>query len=228
MLYDHLINPEVLQFCKKSVALGYVGKSKGKHTLPQEEINSTITEMAMQYPVVSRLKGGDPFIFGRGGEEYQHIIEQGFRCEVIPGITSASGASTSIGMPLTHRDYASQVVFITGHKKSDDDYSAFRGLDLSEKTYVIYMGVTALREIMDAIAEKPGNTEIPVAVIQNATRNNQRVLLGNVGNIASIVQREELEPPALVVVGNVVNYLERISQIRQMIRPVSAEEALLY
>jgi len=217
ILYDQLVNEAVLDHVTPGTKLVYVGKKKGVHVIPQDEINRLLVELADQYDVVSRLKGGDPFIFGRGGEELEHLARHGYSCEVIPGITAASAASASIGLPLTHRDYASQIVFITGHKKEDGDYSAFTELDLRDKTAVIYMGVTALPDMVAEICKKNGNCNIPIAIIESATLPGQRIIRGNLGNIAGIAEKAGIKPPALLIIGNVVNFMDNIEKIKNTV-----------
>ena len=219
ILYDHLINPETLRYCKDSAELLLVGKMKGDRTMPQEEINSLIVQMAKKYPVVSRLKGGDPFIFGRGGEEYEYCLENGFDdVTIIPGITAALGSAASLGMPLTHRDYSSEVTFITGHRKVDDDYSAFDSIVLKNKTFVVYMAVSALGEITGEMLKNPENSDIPVAIVEKATRHNQRMVRGTVSTIADIVKKENVKAPALMIVGDVINFLNKTEELKNKIK----------
>lgn len=227
VLYDQLINPEILRHCREDAEFVFVGKSKGDHTLPQDEINRLIVEKARVYEVVARVKGGDPLIFGRGGEEYEYAVANGFPCEIIPGITAASGASTSGLIPLTHREYSSEVVFMTGHKKKGDDYSSFASLNLYRKTHVIYMAVSAVADIMRQIMTNPGNETVPVAVIEKATRKNQRVLVSTVGSIAGIIEKERVQPPALLIVGEVVLFRERVMQMigSEFDRDISGERS---
>ncbi len=217
ILYDHLINPETLRHCKPDAELHFVGKSKGDHTLPQEGINELIVKLTEKHQVVSRLKGGDPLIFGRGGEEYEYILSHGIPCEIIPGITTAMGAGADLGLPLTHRNYSSEVVLITGHKKKDGNYENFRGLTLKNKTYVIYMVITALRNITDELLKNPENARIPVAIIEKATRKNQRLITGTVENIADVVKKENVQPPAIMVVGEVVNFVAEIEELKSRV-----------
>jgi uroporphyrin-III C-methyltransferase len=215
ILYDQLVNPEVLKYANSDTHMVYVGKKKGAHVIPQDEINRLLVELAGKYDVVSRLKGGDPFIFGRGGEELEHLARNGYNCEVIPGITSASAAAAYSGMPLTHRDYASQVVFITGHKKTNGDYSDFTDLDLEQKTVVIYMGVTALKEMVSEICKNKKNCEVPAAVIEKASLPGMRIIRGKLGNIAQKAIDADIQPPALIVIGNVINFLDTIENIKK-------------
>lgn len=214
ILYDQLVNKEILKYAKPDAELVYVGKSKGRHIIPQEEIHELLIRLSKKYDRIARLKGGDPFIFGRGGEEIEALLPHGLEVEVIPGITSASGAAAALGMPLTHRDYSSEVVFITGHKKMDGDYSAFERIDLEDKTVVIYMGVTAMGDICRALCKGDKTKTTPVAIIENATRENQRVTRCFLGEIGEIADREEISPPALIVIGNVISYLDKIEKIR--------------
>lgn len=214
ILYDQLIDPRILEYARDTAELIYVGKRKGIHILPQEEINAMLVTMARNYDTVSRLKGGDPFIFGRGGEELEYLTRAGFHCEVIPGITAATGAAAAFQLPLTHRDYASEILFITGHKKKDDDYSDFSNLHLKNRTAVIYMGVTALSEMMDQIAANPENKDLPVAVIEKATDNQERMIRGTVSTISHISREEELEPPAIIIIGKVVSYLDQLEHLK--------------
>jgi len=223
VLYDQLINPEILSHCRDDAELVFVGKSKGNHTLSQESINTLLVEKAKQYRVVSRVKGGDPFVFGRGGEEYEVAVRNGFVCEVIPGITSASGAATSGLIPLTHREFSSEIVFMTGHRRERDDFATFAALNLDRKTHVIYMAVSSVREIMLQIMKRPENGTVPVAVIEKATRTNQRIVTGTVETIADRMDESGIEPPALLIVGEVVRFRDRIDEI---LRLKEVEQAL--
>lgn len=221
ILYDQLVNPDVLKYASKTAELFYVGKKKGAHVIPQDKINDLLVKMASKYSVVSRLKGGDPFIFGRGGEEVEHLALHGYDCKVIPGITAASAAASYVGLPLTHRDYASEIIFITGHKKEDADYSLFTGLDLEDKTAVIYMGVTALPEMVSEICKKNGNCNIPVAIIENASLPQQRIIRGQLGNIAEIAEKSNVQPPALIIMGKIINFIDRLEEIKNTVAPLS-------
>lgn len=228
ILYDHLINPETLRHCKETAEFIFVGKSKGDHTLPQEQINDLMVNLARRHNVVSRLKGGDPLIFGRGGEEYAHILRHGIDCEIIPGITAAMGGGASLGLPLTHRDYASEVVLITGHKKKDGIYSDFTALNLKNKTYVVYMAITAMREITDEILKNPENTNIPVAIIEKATRNKQRFITGTVGTITRIVKDKNVQPPAIMIIGEVVNFVKETDELKSLLKKKNTDFQNLY
>lgn len=225
ILYDQLVNPEILKHAKPEAKLVFVGKSKGRHIIPQEEINKLIAELAETHAIVSRLKGGDPFIFGRGGEEIEFLLQRGYCVQVIPGITAASGAAASIGLPLTHRDYASEVSFITGHKKMDGDYSGFDSLDLKNRTVVIYMGVSALPEMMREICKNPENCDIPFVIVEKASTKDERVIRGRLKDLIEISQKEQLNPPALLIIGNIVNYLDATAAIQKKIKAQKMEGA---
>ena len=223
ILYDQLVNPEILQHARPGTELVFVGKSKGRHVVPQEEINKLLADLAGKYTTVSRLKGGDPFIFGRGGEEIEFMLERGYCVEVIPGVTAASGAAASIGLPLTHRDYSSEVSFITGHKKMDGNYSDFTSLNIENRTVVIYMGVSALPEMAKEICRKPDNCKIPFVIVEKASTKNERVIRGRLGEIAEIAEKEKVSPPALLIIGNIVNYLDTIEKIKSHVQNQTTE-----
>lgn len=208
VVYDHLVGSGILHHCKPAVDLIFAGKEKGNHALPQDKINALLAELVERHALVVRLKGGDPFVFGRGGEEMEHLLALGIECEVVPGITAACGAAASLGLPLTHRDYSSEIRFLTGHKRTDGDYTHFENVDLSRQTCVVYMGLTILPEIMRIVAGTANNATEPVCVISHATRNNQQFRTGTVETIAALLESNPVSSPALVVMGRVVHALE--------------------
>lgn len=214
ILYDQLINPEVLRHARSDAELVYVGKSMGDHTLPQNEINQLLVDLTHKYGTVSRVKGGDPLTFGRGGEEYEFILRHGIPCEIIPGITSAIASSAIFGMPLTHREYASSVTFMTGHKKAPGEPSDFTALDLKKRTIVVYMGLSSLSDIMDALQKNPENLHTPVAIVEKVSRANQRILFGEVGTITTIVAGADVKSPALIVIGDVVSFAQSLQSVK--------------
>ncbi len=206
ILYDHLIPPELLRLAKPTAQIISVGKSAGRHTIPQPEINELIIEKAKQNNIIVRLKGGDPFLFGRGAEEAEACAEAGIPFEVVPGITSALAAPSYAGIPPTHRDYASSVAIITGHRKDD------RPLKIPKADSLIFlMGVANIQKIIDSLtdADWPGNTKI--AAIQNGTCYNQKVITGTLVNFVETVQKENLKPPAVFIVGKVVEMHETLN-----------------
>lgn len=208
VLYDKLINSEILNYARKDALKIFVGKSKGCHSLTQEEICELLVYYADRFPVVSRLKGGDPFIFGRGGEEYDYLKMRGFECKVIPGVTAAFGAAASLNLPLTHRDHASEVVFLTAHRKVGDGYTSLKNRDFENKTYIIYMGLTRLQDICNEILETdPKLFQLPIAIIEKASFPEQRHIVGNIGNICDKLEEANLESPCLIIIGDVVSRL---------------------
>ncbi|MBI3394803.1 MAG: uroporphyrinogen-III C-methyltransferase [Spirochaetia bacterium] len=226
VVYDQLVGSEILHHCRSSAELIFAGKTKGNHTLPQHETNALLADLASRYALVVRLKGGDPLVFGRGGEEQEYLQSRGIECDVVPGITAASGAAASLGLPLTHRDSSSQILFLTGHKRSDGDYAHFRGLDLSRQTCVVYMGLTIISDIILNVSQDAANVDEPVCVVSNATRANQRFVTGTVGNILGRVHDAGIDSPALVIMGRVVNHLNKREALRTLsLASLQAEKA---
>ena len=210
VVYDHLVSREILDLVRAEAELIYVGKQESLHTLPQEAINALLIRLAKQGKQVVRLKGGDPFIFGRGGEEAQVLVAEQVSFEVVPGITSASGASAYAGIPLTHRDYAQSCVITTGHLKDGSLNLTWENLVLPRQTVVIYMGLGALPEISRQLIAHGQTPAMPVAVIENGTTKRQRVVTGNLRNIAQLVKAEGLQSPSLIIVGEVVTLREKL------------------
>lgn len=208
VLYDRLISKEILEYAPKSAEMIYVGKKKGNHSLPQEEICNLLIQLAFRYPYVARVKGGDPFIFGRGGEEYEAVTSMGLNCEVIPGITAATGAAAALGLSLTHRDYSSEVVLLTGHKQISKNmltYPDFSKLVLKNKTHIIYMGLSQLESIVyDILKNNPGMENFPTMIVENATLPNQRAIVGTISNIYVKAMELKVTSPALVIIGEVI------------------------
>jgi uroporphyrin-III C-methyltransferase len=183
------------------------GKFAGDHRLTQSEINELLVEKAREGKDVVRLKGGDPYLFGRGGEEAERLAEEGIGFEVVPGISSAIAVPAYAGIPVTHREYASMVTFLTGHEDPAKTESAldWKYLASSPGTLVILMGVKRLRRNMEELARNGKNPQTPVAVIEKGTRPDQRVTLGTIADIADIAERAGVKAPAITVVGDVVN-----------------------
>jgi uroporphyrin-III C-methyltransferase len=207
VLYDNLVGPEILALVSPGAEMHYVGKKAAKHALPQDEVNAWLIRLAQTGKRVVRLKGGDPFIFGRGGEEMEALSAAGVTVEIVPGITAATGCAAFAGIPLTHRDWAQSVIFATGHLKQGE--SALGDLDwlaLSrpQQTVVFYMGVSAAAGIADALVAHGRSPETPVAVIYHGTRPDQRVLMATLETLAQKINAEGLKPPALLIVGEVV------------------------
>lgn len=205
IVYDHLVSPEVLDLAAADAERIYVGKERNKHTMAQNEINELLARLALQGRHVVRLKGGDPFMFGRGGEEIEALAERGVPFEVIPGITAACGVSACAGIPLTHRDHAQSCLFVTGHLKDGTTNLDWVALTRPRQTVVIYMGLGALAEICDKLVAHGIRPDMPVAVVQQGTTREQRVVTGTLASLPSIAARSNLRSPCMIIVGEVVN-----------------------
>ena len=204
VLYDSLVSEDILDMCALTAEKIFVGKRRANHAIPQEGINELLVKHALAGKTVVRLKGGDPFIFGRGGEELQEVVRHGIRFESIPGITAASAAASRAGIPLTHRDYAQAVKFVTACKKSgapNNDYYAH--LD-SKQTVVFYMGLNRLDEMTQGLIAAGRDSNTPFAVISHASLPTQQLLIGTLGSIANQQAEAKLPTPALLIMGDVV------------------------
>ena len=205
VLYDRLIGEGILNMVRHEAERIYVGKMKNDHAVPQEEISALLVRLAKQGKRVLRLKGGDPFTFGRGGEEIQLLAENQINFQVVPGITSAHGSSAYAGIPLTHRDHAQSCVFVTGHLKDGRPELDWERLILPNQTIAIYMGLSGLAQISQSMIEHGAEATTPVAVIANATRPNQKLVTGTLTTIAEEVTKAGLKSPAMIIVGSVVS-----------------------
>lgn len=204
VLYDRLVSDEIMAMVRPDAEKIFVGKEAKHHPVPQEQINDKLVYYARQGLKVLRLKGGDPFIFGRGGEEIEELAEAGIPFQVVPGITSASGCSAYAGIPLTHRDYSQSVRFVTGHLKDDRPDLDWHMLAQEQQTLVIYMGLMALPVISAKLIDHGMRADMPVAVVEQGTRANQRVVSATLTNIEAAVKKASLKAPALIIVGPVV------------------------
>lgn len=205
VLYDSLVSEDILDMCALTAEKIFVGKRRANHALPQEGINELLVKHALANKTVVRLKGGDPFIFGRGGEEIQEVVRHGIHFESIPGITAASAAANRAGIPLTHRDHAQSVQFVTACKKlgaPNDDYSEL--LD-STQTVVFYMGLHCLNDMTKGLIAAGRDSETPFAIISHASLPTQQVLIGTLKDIADQQASANLPTPALLIMGDVVN-----------------------
>jgi len=213
VVYDHLANRVFLDYANERAELIYAGKKGGHHSLSQKEINKLILEKARAGATVVRLKGGDPFVFGRGGEEAEELAREGIAFEVVPGVTSAVAVPAYAGIPLTHRDYASTVAFITGHEDPTKEESAIAWdkLATGAGTLVFLMGVGNLAGIANNLISHGRAPETPVAVIQRGTVPGQRTITGDLSNISEKVKAAGLRPPAIIVVGDVVGLREELN-----------------
>lgn len=208
VLYDYLVSDEVMELVRRDAELVCVGKKAGFHSVPQEETNQLIVHYAKQGKRVVRLKGGDPFVFGRGGEELEVLFDADIPFQVVPGITAAAGATAYAGIPLTHRDYAQTAMFITGHLKPDGDQLDWSTLARGKQTLVIYMGLMKSSHIQQQLLTHGREAETPIAIIERGTQKSQKVLKGQLSELAELAQHAA--SPSLIVVGEVVNLSEKL------------------
>jgi uroporphyrin-III C-methyltransferase/precorrin-2 dehydrogenase/sirohydrochlorin ferrochelatase/uroporphyrin-III C-methyltransferase len=204
VLYDRLVSPEILSLVPDSARKIHVGKQRSNHTLPQDQINQQLVDLARQGLRVVRLKGGDPFIFGRGGEEIETLAAAGVRFQVVPGITAASGCAAYAGIPLTHRDYAQSVRFVTGHLKDDSCNLPWRDFVQNHQTLVFYMGLVGLPIIARELIRHGMERDMPVALISRGTTPEQHIVTGTLETIVDRVDQERVKAPTLVIIGPVV------------------------
>lgn len=207
LLYDHLVSPAVLALVPATAERVCVGKRASRHTLPQDEINRLLVAYAQGGRRVVRLKGGDPLLFGRGGEEMQALQQAGIACEVVPGISAALGAAASCGIPLTHRDHAQGVHLVTGHRRAGEHDLGWARHSHDGETLVVYMGLTEAGRIAAALMAHGRHGSTPVAVVERATLPQQRVLRCTLDTLARSVAQQGVEAPALLIVGGVVEAL---------------------
>jgi uroporphyrin-III C-methyltransferase/precorrin-2 dehydrogenase/sirohydrochlorin ferrochelatase len=210
-LYDNLISDEVLALLPSTTERIYVGKERANHTMRQEDINELMVRLAKDGKRVLRLKGGDPFVFGRGGEEIDTLFAQGVRFEVVPGITAALGVAAYAGIPLTHRDHAQACLFVTGHLKDGTMDLDWTALARPRQTIVVYMGLTALPALCERLIEHGLPRTTPVAVVQQGTSRDQRVVTGTLATLPGRAARARLKPPTLIIVGSVVKLRDRLA-----------------
>lgn len=215
VLYDRLVSPQVLDLCRRDADLIYVGKARDNHSLPQPGINALLVEQAKQGKRVVRLKGGDPFIFGRGGEELEELKAHGIPFQVVPGITAASACSTYAGIPLTHRDYAQSVKFVTGQLKNRTSDLNFEELVHPNQTIVFYMGLHTLEPLCNGLMAQGKPATTPVAIVSQGTSTEQRVLIGQLDTIVSRQQHAQLPAPAIIIVGEVVSLQPQLAWFGQ-------------
>ncbi len=213
IIYDYLANERLLDQRRTEAELIYVGKQGGRHTLPQDEINSLIVRKAKEGKIVARLKGGDPFIFGRGGEEAEELVDNGVPFEVVPGVTAATSVPTYAGIPLTHREHTASVAFVTGHEDPTKEESKVHWDRISTGigTLVFFMGMKNLQNIVTNLLSHGRSPETPVALIQWGTRTDQKVVTGVLKDIVTKVQEAKLGPPAIIVVGEVVRLRQKLN-----------------
>lgn len=210
VFYDRLVSQPVLDLCRRDAEKIYVGKARSQHAVPQQHINHLLIEYAQQGKRVCRLKGGDPFIFGRGGEEIQELCEAGIPCQVVPGITAASGCAAYAGIPLTHRDYAQSVRLLTGHLKEGSPELPWPELVYEKQTLVLYMGLVGLAQICNQLIAHGQRANMPVALISKGTTPEQKVVVGTLADIVSKVEQHQITAPTLTIIGDVVKLREKL------------------
>ena len=215
VLYDRLVSKPVLNLVRRDATRIYVGKTAGDHPVTQENINQKMVDYALEGNRVVRLKGGDPFIFGRGGEELETLAEQGIPFQVVPGITAASGCASYAGIPLTHRDHAQSVRFIAGHHRSGKLDLNWKELAQPNQTLVFYMGLNGLETICEQLKAHGLDANMPVALIEKGTSDRQRVFTGDLDTLPSIVRKAEAKAPTLIIVGTVVSLHDKLAWFNQ-------------
>lgn len=216
VIYDRLVSEPILELCRRDAEKIYVGKARSHHSVPQEGINALLVKYALQGKRVCRLKGGDPFIFGRGGEELQELCDAKVHFQVVPGITAASGCSAYAGIPLTHRDYAQSVRFLTGHLKEDSPELPWKELVYENQTLVLYMGLMGLEKICQSLIEHGQRSDMPVALISKGTTPEQKVVVGTLADISTKVSEHQIQAPTLTIIGEVVKLREQLNWQKQL------------
>ncbi|MEM3437451.1 MAG: uroporphyrinogen-III C-methyltransferase [Nitrososphaerales archaeon] len=219
VIYDRLVSKSILKLIPKKAKKIYVGKKSGMHGLSQEKINELMINLALEGKKVVRLKGGDPFLFGRGGEEAEALTDNNIDFEVVPGVTSALAAPAYAGIPLTHRNYSSSVAIVTGHQaRKSERVVNWSKLASSVDTIVILMGVEKLEFIINNLIEGGLNANTPVAIIEWGTMKRQRNLIGKLGNIVEEAKKKNVKPPAVIVIGEVVELGRKLSWFKMPLR----------
>jgi uroporphyrin-III C-methyltransferase len=207
VVYDALVSPAILAMINPQAEKINAGKRRGRHSMVQEETTQVLIDQAQEHAIVVRLKGGDPFIFGRGGEEMEELLKAGIPVEVVPGITSGIAAPAYAGIPLTHRLYSSSVTFVTGHETAGKYHPSinWNAIAHGSETIVIYMGIHNLPYIVEQLTQAGLSLQTPIALVRWGTRPDQEELIGELGTIVQQVEATKFEAPAIVVVGAVVN-----------------------
>lgn len=211
VLFDRLVTNEILQKIRPDADQIHVGKTRAHHVLEQEQINEMLVRLAKQGKRVLRLKGGDPFIFGRGGEEIESLMQNQIPFQVVPGITAASGCASYAGIPLTHRDHSQSVRFLTGHYSSPATEPNWLSLTDSNQTLVFYMGLLNLPDICQKLINHGLAENTPIALIQQGTTRTQKVLTGSLTSLPGIVTANDIKAPTLIIVGGVVRLREKLA-----------------
>lgn len=210
LVYDNLVSQPVLGLARAGAERIYAGKERGNHAIPQEEINQLLVRLAKSGKRVVRLKGGDPYIFGRGGEEVETLHADGINFEVVPGITAAAGVASYAGIPLTHRNHAQACVFVTGHLRDGSMNLDWPGLARRRQTVVIYMGLSGLSHLCAKLMEHGLPADWPAAIVQHGTQPSQRTVTGTLGTLPNLAAAASLRAPTLIIVGEVVTLRDKL------------------
>lgn len=226
VLYDNLVSPEIMALVGPAAQRIYVGKERNRHTMRQEAINELMVDLAHAGHRVVRLKGGDPFIFGRGGEEIETLSEHGVRFQVVPGITAAAGVAAYTGIPLTHRDHAHACMLVTGHLRDGTMNLDWPALARPGQTLVCYMGFQGLAELCAKLAEHGLDEATPAAIVQKGTQRCQRVVTGTLRTLPALAAQARLAPPTLIIVGEVVRLREKLKWFERTLEAHSSGETI--
>jgi uroporphyrin-III C-methyltransferase/precorrin-2 dehydrogenase/sirohydrochlorin ferrochelatase len=211
VLHDRLVSDGVLELVRRDADRIYVGKKQGEHSMRQEDISRTLVRLAREGKRVLRLKSGDPFMFGRGGEEIEMLAQEGVSFQVVPGISAGNGCAAYSGIPLTHRDHAQACVFVTGHAKDGKVNLNWQALVQPNQTVVVYMGLVSIVQVIGELMAHGADPKLPVAIVDKGTRLDQNVVTGTLENIASIAAHAKLEGPAIVIIGTVVSLRDQLT-----------------
>jgi len=209
-IYDNLVSKEILELVRRDAHMIYAGKLRNNHTIEQKEINQLLVNYAKKGLRVLRLKGGDPFMFGRGGEEISELMTQKIKFQVVPGITAASGVSAYAGIPLTHRDYSQSCIFITGHEKNGKLNINWSNLIHENQTIVIYMGLNSLPIIVQNLIDSGMRKNMPIALVQEGTTEKQKVMVSTISRVISKTLKSDIQSPVIIIIGEVVKLRKTI------------------
>lgn len=211
VVYDRLVSQPILEMVRRDAEFIYAGKARADHAIPQEEINMLLARLAKEGKRVLRLKGGDPFIFGRGGEEIETLMEEGVAFQVVPGITAAAGCASYSGIPLTHRNYAQSVSFVTGHLKDGSTDLNWTMLAQPKQTVVFYMGLNGVKTICEQLISHGRNANTPAALVEKGTTPEHKVHIGDLSSLPAMAESGDIKPPTLIIVGEVVELHEKLA-----------------
>lgn len=211
VIYDRLVSPDIVGLARQDAEYIYVGKERDQHTVPQDQINQLLIDYARQGKRVLRLKGGDPFIFGRGGEEIEELSEEGIAFQIVPGISAANGCASYAGIPLTHRDHAQACVFVTGHMKDGHLDLNWEALAKPQQTIVVYMGIQGLETLSRQLMQHGLAADTPAALIEKGTTVGQKVYCSTLEALAQVAEDNAISPPALVIIGTVVSLRDKLA-----------------